>query len=145
MMPSSRRARNGPLLSAGTSLSSTVFDTGITPPTIMRSMWLNVRLTSSGTKNPETWYSSRSFARVGGLDDGLVAGVSGLELHVSLGSGVVAGTAILPGLAAPQETGVMSQAVLRATDVNRRRSGADRGLLTSAWRLARRAAGRSRG
>ena len=34
--------------------------TGITPPLIMRSMWLNVRLTSSGMKIPEMWYSSRS-------------------------------------------------------------------------------------
>ncbi len=38
------------------------FDTGITPPTIMRSMWLNVRFTSSAVNKAEMWYSSRSFA-----------------------------------------------------------------------------------
>jgi hypothetical protein len=37
-----------------------LFVTGMTPPTIMRSMWLNVRLTSSGMKIPDTWYWSRS-------------------------------------------------------------------------------------
>jgi hypothetical protein len=43
------------LLSAGTSLSSIDLFTGITPPLIMRSTWLKVRLTSSGMKIPEMW------------------------------------------------------------------------------------------
>src|SRR4051812_6005967 len=60
MTPSSRRARNGPLARSGTSLSSTLRVTGITPPTISRSTWLKVRLTSSATKIPDTWYSWRS-------------------------------------------------------------------------------------
>ena len=98
MMPSSRRARNGPLLSAGTSLSSMVFVTGITPPMIMRSMWLNVRLTSSGVNMPEMWYSSRSFAvsAVGMMLGWLACRVSNFMI---LSSGVFAGDGDSTGLA----------------------------------------------
>ena len=54
MMPSSRPARNGPVVSSGTLSSVSGAPTGIAPPVTMRSMWLNVSVMSPGTKTSGT-------------------------------------------------------------------------------------------